>query len=253
MLLRSALARQGQFLFRWRSYLPLALLPLLLAALGDSVRIETWLGETWSHGLSFAGMAVAFSGLALRWATVGYVPAGTSGRNTRAQRADRLNTTGLYATCRNPLYLGNGLTILGIVATTGVWWLMVAIGLAYGLYIERIIAAEEAYLETKFGQRYRDWAAVTPAFWPRFRNWRRPEMRFSLRTVLRREYNGLAATGLALLVTEAIKDLVFEGMAPRAWMREDLVWLSVAALVLAAFVILRTLKKKTTLLRVTGR
>ena len=53
---------------------------------------------------------------------------------------------------------------------------------------ERIIAAEESFLLEKFGEPYREWSAQTPVFWPRLRNWRRPDMPFSLRTVIRREH-----------------------------------------------------------------
>ncbi len=58
-------------------------------------------------------MVISFFGLALRVIVVGHAPYGTSGRNTREQVADTLNTTGMYSIVRHPLYLANYLIILG--------------------------------------------------------------------------------------------------------------------------------------------
>ncbi len=58
------------------------------------------------------------------------------------------------------------------------------------IYLERIIATEEEFLAGKFGDAYRDWATEVPAFFPRLTGWRAPELPFSFRNVLRREYSG---------------------------------------------------------------
>ena len=71
--------RTGNWLFRWRSYLPLLVLALL-AALSFAFpsnaagQVDRW---------ELAGMLVAVAGLLLRAWTVGHAPAGTSGRGTR--------------------------------------------------------------------------------------------------------------------------------------------------------------------------
>ncbi|HAD24641.1 MAG TPA: lipid A phosphate methyltransferase, partial [Alphaproteobacteria bacterium] len=39
------MVQQGTRLFRWRSYLPLALLPIGIAAIGESGILDRWLGE----------------------------------------------------------------------------------------------------------------------------------------------------------------------------------------------------------------
>ena len=58
-------------------------------------------------------ISVSFLGLFIRIVTVGRAPIGTSGRNTREQVANTLNTTGIYSLVRHPLYLGNYLVFLG--------------------------------------------------------------------------------------------------------------------------------------------
>ena len=44
-----------------------------------------------------------------------------------------------------------------------VWWLPVIYSLAFWIYYERIMFAEEAFLRQKFGETYRRWAATTPS------------------------------------------------------------------------------------------
>jgi protein-S-isoprenylcysteine O-methyltransferase Ste14 len=194
-------------------------------------------------------MVLSFAGLAIRWATVAFVPAGSSGRNTRSQRATALNTTGLYSITRNPLYLGNFVTVLGIALSIGIWWFVVLLCLSYWLYIERIIATEEAFLAEKYGAEYAAWAARTPVFLPAFRNWVPPARRASVKTLLRREYNGVLAVGAAFAALELISDLGIEHESLATWMWEDGVWVALLFGTALVFWALRTLKKHTATLR----
>ena len=253
MRLTERLERDGAFLFRWRGLVPLVLAPLVPAALLQAGRFELAHGEAAEGAWLALSLGVAFLGLAVRWATVGFVPAGTSGRNARAQRAERLNTTGMYSIVRNPLYLGNALAVIGVAAATTAWWFVVVAGLVAWLYVERIIAAEEAYLAAKFGADYARWVERTPAFLPRLRNWRAPDMPFSARSVLRREYTGPLVVLTLFLVIEAVSDLAVARQTPAAWLGEDGVWLALFGAAVGVFLVLRALKKRTTLLRVEGR
>lgn len=253
MLIRRRLEHDGNFLFRWRSYLPLLLFPILIAGLPESVRVEQALGGRLSAVWTCVCVAIAFAGLAVRVMTIGFVPAGTSGRNTREQRADHLNTSGLYSVVRNPLYLGNFVVLLGVVCATRVWWPVVIATLAYWLYIERIVAAEEAFLEQKYGEQYLAWAATTPAFVPRWKNWRSPAMPFSVRTVLRREYSGLAAVGALFWILSAARDVVVERKSAVIWMHDDAAVIALFLATLLMYAALRSAKKHSRLLHELGR
>jgi len=250
MRLGRRIEAQGQFLFRWRSILPLFLLPLLVAALSESLLGDRSTSErhVW---LGFC-VAVSFFGLAIRCATVGFTPAGTSGRNTQKQKARALNTSGLYSLVRNPLYLGNFVIIFGIAMSPMVLWLLVVVVLTYWLYIERIIAAEEVFLAEKFGDEYDRWADRTPGFLPRFDNWRPPELPFSPRKVLRREHNGFFAIVVAYFVIELASDLIFQGDSLSKWPNENVAWFVFLLLGGAVFLGLRGLKKRTRLLHEEG-
>lgn len=246
MALREEFEQSGNWLFRWRSYLPAALVVLLFVGmqqfhyLGDRHLYQEW----WSLGC----LCVSFCGLAVRAKVVGHTPKRTSGRNTLNQVAESLNTSGMYSVVRHPLYLGNYLIWLGFSLFCLLWWVVVIFSLTLWLYYERIMFAEEEFLRRKFGDEFVRWSAVTPAFLPRLRNWRRPSLPFSLRNVLRREYTALFGIVAAFTGLEFVEHLVVEHrVILEPW------WAAACLAALAAFIGLRFLKRHTNLLKVDGR
>lgn len=246
MALREELEESGTWLFRWRSYLPLVMFGLILVALreyeypGHSVNLD--------HAWEIICLLISALGLGIRVFAVGHAPQGTSGRNTKEQVAETLNTTGLYSVVRNPLYLGNFFMGLGVVVFAHLWWLTLIYILAFWLYYERIIFAEEAYLRQKFGETYLSWARATPAFVPKVRLYRSPDLPFSLKNVLRREYNGFFAVVLTLFVLEVLGDLVSQGD-----LQVDALWTWILATSVTLWIVLRTIKRHTKWLNVGGR
>lgn len=244
---------QGEWLFRHRGTMGLAWLPLLLLAIGFPGAPVGALNDGGVDDLTTVGMAISFMGLLLRWLTVAVVPEGTSGRNTREKRALVLNTDAAYSVLRHPLYLANGIAVTGFLVATGSFWFAALTLAAYVLVIERIVAAEECYLERTFGSAYREWVARTPGFAPDFSRWRRPHVPVSVRTVLRREYNGVLAATLAFFALELTRDVVYGNDTWTHWVRDDGIWCWALGLGLASFVVLRTLKRATRILHVAGR
>jgi protein-S-isoprenylcysteine O-methyltransferase Ste14 len=246
MALNEDMVRQGTWLFRWRSYVPLAFLVLLFTQvpsfryLGGSPRLDL----SWE----VLCMLVSLAGFAVRVHTVGHAPRRTSGRNTKRQVADELNTSGMYSVVRHPLYVGNYLMWLGVVMLLHTVWLVLLVSAGYALYYERIMAAEENFLRGKFGARYEEWAGRTPAFLANPRLWRPATLPFSAKTVLRREYSGF----FGLMLTFVALEVASESMLNRRLML-DPVWMGVLGASLAAFLILRFLKRHTDVLKVAGR
>ncbi|MEL7450334.1 MAG: isoprenylcysteine carboxylmethyltransferase family protein, partial [Pseudomonadota bacterium] len=246
--LQEELKNQGDYLFKRRSYLPLV---LLAAGLWVKVYQERF-GGLASEGivaevLEGSALIVGLLGLAIRVFTVGFSPENTSGRNTGAgQVADVLNTTGAYSTTRNPLYLGNYFMWIAIAMVTGSGWFLLVFSLAFWLYYERIVYAEEAFLRDKFGSVYLAWAARTPMFFPNLSGFVAPGTRFSWRKVLRQEINGMLALLFLLCLFGLVGDLA-EGEFS-LW--EERLSIAAAAAATVAFVILKFLKKRTTILNV---
>lgn len=241
MALREEMEQQGNWLFRHRSYVPLVLLVPVFIVMVD---YEYPLGSYRLHLLMhLVSMLICVAGLGVRCLVAGYVPDGTSGRNTKEQIAESLNTTGLYSVVRHPLYLGNFLLWGGIPVFCFNGWLMLVFCLAFWVYYERIMYAEEAFLRSKFGTVFDDWAAGTPAFVPRFSQWVVSSRKFSWRRAFRQEY-----TTLFLLIEAQVGLQLMESAALGRHPMLDTEWALFAAAGVGIYFFLRFLKKHTTVL-----
>jgi len=246
--LRDDLIRQGNWLFCRRTYGPLLIAPVLFVALTHADILERVAGHGIDTCWKLLCVGIAVAGIAVRCLVAGFVPAGTSGRNTQGQEAAGLNTTGVYSAVRHPLYLGNFLSMLGVVMFLEVWWFTVICCLAFWLYYERIILAEEEFLSQRFGAAFREWASATPAFLPRFRQWRPAALPISWKTMVRREFSGVCLIMAAFVLLEVLGD----GLAEHEWAFDA--WTQIVFGVgLVTYVTLAALKRKTLVFRVDGR
>lgn len=248
MAFREELEKQGKWLFRWRSYLPLLVIPIVFIALRNSEYLENTFGDTADRVYEGFCLTISFAGLMIRCITVGYVPRGTSGRNTKGQKAESLNITGMYSIVRHPLYLGNFFIFLGITLFLQVWWVILIAVLAFFIYYERILFAEEEFLRNKFGELYLNWASKTPVFFPKVKNWHQPSPQFSVRAVLAREYSSFFAIIASFTFLEVAGDLVTQSN-----LELDVSWIVFFSTGLIIYTVLRTLKKRTRILHIAER
>ena len=209
------LAHTGDTLFRWRSYAPLALLPLFALSVLDD-RAPTPLA--WE----LLCLVVSLSGLLVRALVVGTAPQGASTRGTRRPTADSLSTLGAYSMVRHPLYLANTLVALGCALLSGTWYLPVIVLLLSFIYHERIAAREEAFLQNAFGETFRSWASDVPAMIPAFGRYQPSNVPFQWQKVLRQEAHGLSAIGTAFLILDTFEDSVRLG-----YFHMDPIWLAI--------------------------
>jgi protein-S-isoprenylcysteine O-methyltransferase Ste14 len=242
-MIAERMSAEGQWLFKHRGVLPLLLLIPGIWTLthfrflgGSHATQQVW---------DWLCLIVSLSGLLLRATTVGFVGSGTSGRNTQGQRAVELNTTGWYSIVRNPLYLGNYLIMLGIILVPADLALVVVTGCLFWIYYERIISAEEAFLHERFGTAYADWTRRTPVFFPRLSGWVSPARSFNWRMALRREYSAVLLIGIAFILLNFLEHAIVEQR-----FAIDLPWAVFFLICLTIYVVLRSLKKHTTLLNV---
>ncbi|MBK8627713.1 MAG: DUF1295 domain-containing protein [Saprospiraceae bacterium] len=251
MALQQEFEVQGNFLFKYRSHLPLVLLPIAFWVISYMIQRSPQLFSTSDLTLlEILAIASCLLGLLIRIFTVGYTPKNTSGRNTaQGQVADRVNTTGIYSIVRHPLYLGNYFMWLGIAILTGELWFLIAFTMGYWVYYERIMYAEEQFLTNKFGNIYSTWAAKTPAFIPAFTKWDNPDLSFSWKKVLKKEKNGLFAIFLLVFIFNCWTQWLSTGdyMTQKTWS----LYVMVATGVL--YFILKFIKSGTTWLDEEGR
>ena len=251
MALIEEMKKQGDFLFRYRGYLPI---PLLLAGIAVHVYMHLknpdHLPENYYFFICFA---VGFLGLVIRSITIGYTPKNTSGRNTKQQVADVVNTTAMYSIVRHPLYLGNYFMWLGLALITYNLWFIIIFSLIFWVYYERIMYAEEAYLRSKFGEPYLTWAEKVPAFMPAFAQWKSSEAFFSFKNVLKRELTGLLKLVGLVFLFEYTHELMLNGYQYTQLSSIGIFWFFAFIGTIILYLIIRAIRKNTKWLDVEGR
>ena len=144
MALKEELIEQGNKLFKYRSNLPVPFAVLGLIIYLHNIHFLD--KEINSISFEIGCLSIGLLGQLIRGITIGYTPKGTSGRNTRRQVADELNTKGMYSLMRNPLYLGNFFMWFAIVLFINIYWFSILYIMCFWIYYERIILAEENFL-----------------------------------------------------------------------------------------------------------
>lgn len=185
------MVRIGNFFFHYRN----GLFPLVyLLLLPKSPPLLT------SFKLAaITGLFVAATGQTVRAVTIGLDYIRRGGKN-RQVYADRLVQGGIFAHCRNPLYVGNYLVILGVgLASNSILFLGVALPF-FAFAYWAIVAAEEDYLRTKYGAEYDAYRARVNRFVPRLAGLSRTfrEMEFNWRRLVSAEYGSAFIWTLAM-------------------------------------------------------
>ena len=246
MALQEEFEKQGNWLFKYRSFLPLIILAIGTGLyLRTEIFPKTFILEETPYEIYYemTALIISLMGLFIRVYTVGYTPKNTSGRNTdEGQVADTLNTCGIYSIVRHPLYLGNFLMWFGPTMLTGHIWFIIAFVLFYWIYYERIMFAEEQYLRRKFGETYLEWSINVPAFIPKFKNFKNSQLPFSWRKVLKKEKNGLFALFLIFFVFD------FAGEFIENKTEYNYFLIAMCILTGLSYIILKYLKSRTNLL-----
>jgi protein-S-isoprenylcysteine O-methyltransferase Ste14 len=110
-----------------------------------------WISAIIAGSLILIGIAVFAAGIR------NFSSAATPVQGTKPTRA--LVTTGIHGWSRNPIYLGMFLVYGGIgIAVRSPWILILALPIAITIRYG-VVAREEAYLERRFGDAYRDYKA----------------------------------------------------------------------------------------------
>lgn len=149
------------------------------------------------------GLAIFLFGVMSRGITIGleYI---VRGGLYRQIYADKLVTSGIYSICRNPMYFGNILILLGVgIFANSALFVFLTIPIFMILYAA-IILAEQSFLENKFGEEYKLYKQNVNAIIPDFTKIKEAfrGQEFNLKKVIRKEYNSffLYLGGLLLLL-----------------------------------------------------
>jgi protein-S-isoprenylcysteine O-methyltransferase Ste14 len=197
------MVRIGNFLFHYRN----ALFPvvyLLLIFKSHPVLSDYRLA-------CLLGFFVAFSGQFLRALTIGLEYIVRGGRN-RQVYAEGLVQGGIFAHCRNPLYVGNLLILLGVgIAANSLLFLLIGLPF-FAFAYSAIILAEENYLRNKFGEEFARYCSRVNRLIPRLSGLRQTVagMEFNWGRLVTSEY-GSTYIWLAAIVLSVLKNLWLSG------------------------------------------
>jgi len=233
------MVKQGNWLFRRRSFLPVAILVPGIVAM--------WFQrEIYRHEYLYFNIlcySIAIIGQVIRMVAVGYAADLTSGRNTKQQVAHEINQTGIYSLIRHPLYVGNFLIWIALALYTRFFWLTGVLVPIYWLYYERIILAEEDFLISKFGEQYQNYASRVGCCLPRKGTYVPNKYRFRIKKVMRQEYLSVYGMVFIFLLLEMVQDYIDD---LRIALQPDWIIAFIASFLM--FFILRCLKKYTRIL-----
>ncbi len=235
----SFIIRYGNFLFRYRNFLfPLALFSLLLTfkphPFGGNVNSDVW--------LDIAGVLIIFLGQSIRATVIGLAYIKRGGMNKKIY-ADSLVTNGLFAHCRNPLYLGNMLIIGGfLVIHNNPWVYMLGAGFFLFSYTA-IVLAEEDYLYSQFGDAFRDYCTRAPRWGISFIGLGDTisSMQFKWNRVIAKDYTTAVTWFLTILFLFTEEHISTQGLEA-SWRFLDTT-LVLAVIILAVFLSIRKFKK----------
>jgi protein-S-isoprenylcysteine O-methyltransferase Ste14 len=108
--------------------------------------------------------------------------------------------------------------------------------------------AEEQFLRRKFGDLYDKWSENVMAVLPSFRNYISPGLSFSLRTVLRREYNSFINIFVIFAALDLVRNYI---VTSRVFINPLWGWLIAGAFLI--WLILRSIHSYTQWFTVEGR
>ena len=229
----------GNFFFRYRNVLFIFLyLALFIPSL--PVFSEANFGPHYYRYPLIIGLVVTIMGQLIRGATIALAYIVRGGKDKKVY-ANTLVTEGIFAHCRNPLYVGNILMLVGVgILVNSLLYMVIFIPLFLFIY-QAIVLAEEHFLRNKFGNDF-------DTYTERVHRWlinpiglgkTISGMHFSWRRWLMREYNTQVVWMLCILVILVFKYGHWEWDAAT---RNT--WFIIAVLVLAGYYgTIRYLKK----------
>lgn len=189
------MVKLGNFLFRNRN----GIFPIFYLMLF----VPSWEVFTNPVTAMIIGFSVTIIGQLIRVITIGLVYIIRGGKDRRVYAED-LVTTGIFAHCRNPLYVGNILILVGLGIASNSLLFMAVFTPLFLVFWQAIVLAEENYLRTKFGEQYNEYCKRANRWLINFNGLGKTmrSMQFKWKRVIIREYNStyIWMTGAVLII-----------------------------------------------------
>lgn len=183
------MVKVGNFFFKYRNWIFI----LFYAALfipSWPLFPESTFGPNYYVWPIVIGLVITVSGQMIRGATIGLAYIVRGGREGKPY-AEGLVSTGIFNHCRNPLYVGNILMLLGVgILSNSLFYVGIMMPIFLFVY-QAIVIAEENFLRNKFGAEYDSYCARVHRWVPRVAGLNRTfnQMHFNWRRWILKEYN----------------------------------------------------------------
>jgi protein-S-isoprenylcysteine O-methyltransferase Ste14 len=192
----------GNFFFKYRNIL-FVFLYLALFIPSPDLFTEDQLGPYYYYWPIVLGLIITITGQAIRGATIGLAYIVRGGKDGQVY-ADDLVTQGIFRHCRNPLYLGNILMLLGVgILSNSLIYLLIIIPLFLLIY-QAIVLAEENFLRNKFGASFDQYCKTVNRWIPNLKGLGATfnSMQFKASRWILKEYNTqyIWLTGIVLIM-----------------------------------------------------
>lgn len=232
--------RIGNFFFKYRNWIFILFYAALLIPTWPLFSKEQFGGSYYVWPISI-GLFITCFGQLIRGLTIGLAYIVRGGKEGKPF-ADNLVTEGIFNHCRNPLYIGNILMLLGvgILANSLVYVFIVIPGFLF-IY-QAIVIAEEDFLQKKFGQGFNEYCKQVNRWWPNLKRFGKTfsSMSFNWRRWILKEHTTqlIWLIGITLLLFLKYPELTGDDI----WLRNMLLIIVLGILVLV-YAIFRYLYK----------
>lgn len=230
----------GNFFFKYRNFV-FIFLYLALFIPSAPIFSEDAFGINYYLFPIVLGLIVTVSGQLIRGATIGLAYIVRGGKDGKVYAED-LVTNGIFKHCRNPLYVGNILMLLGVGILSNSL-LYVAVFIPFFLFVyQAIVLAEENYLSNRFGGGYALYCKEVNRWVPDLRGLGQTfsKMKFNWRRWILKEYNTqyIWLTGITLILL-----LKYEQVTNGDTDQRNLLLAIILPLLLLQYLFVRYLKK----------
>ena len=179
----------GNFFFKYRNFL-FIFLYLLLFIPSPKLFGPQYFGTHYWLWPIIIGLLITVSGQLIRGATIGLAYIIRGGKDGKVY-AEELVTRGIFNHCRNPLYVGNILMLLGVgVLSNSLIYVLIVMPLFVLIY-HAIVLAEENFLIGKFGEQFKAYCKRVNRWIPTLSNISNTfqSMEFKWKRWILKEYN----------------------------------------------------------------
>lgn len=235
----------GNFFFKYRNIIFILFYGALFLP-SPTLFSEKSCGENFYWWPIAIGLFITVLGQLVRGATIGLAYIVRGGKEGKPY-AEGLVTEGIFKHCRNPLYVGNILMLLGVgILANSLFYVTVMIPIFLFIY-QAIVLAEENFLRGKFGTGFDDYCKDVNRWWPRLSGLGATlsSMEFSWKRWILKEHTTqyIWLAGIFLLLFAPLPQWRYPALACNAplW-RDQLLAICLSSLT-ALYVLIRMLKK----------